>query len=139
MSHQLFRNTRFQRRKPTFGGQKQHLCAVQASTLDEAKPWFAWCKPHVWMKQAAAPHHPNPSGAPTQSYLTYFRSVKFRQFIFTNAPTTHQPPPAPPFQGDGASQPQPPGHTRPGLAPPPNPLPALSHFSQISPNSPLTS
>ena len=96
MSYQLFKNTRFQRRKPTFGGQKQHLCAVQASTLDEAKPWFAWCKHHVWMMQAAAPHHPKPSGAPTQSYLTYFRSVKFRQFIFTNknsndTPTTPSP------------------------------------------------
>ena len=127
MSHQLFKNTRFQHRKPTFGGQKQHLCAVQASTLDEAKPWFAWCKPHVWMKQAAAPHHPKPSGAPTQTYLTYFRSVKFRQYIFTNAPTTHQPPPAPPFQGDGASYPSRPA-TQAGLSlsPLPPPLPLTS-------------
>ncbi len=131
MSHQLFQNTRFQRRKPTFGGLKQHLCAVQATGLDEAKPWFAWCKPLLRMKQAAAPHHPNPSGASTQTYLTYFRSVKFRQFIFTNKNSNNiSNTPSPSFPRRGASTPaaRPP---RPGLAPPPFPLPSLSPLNTL--------
>ncbi len=128
MSHQLFQNTRFQRRKPTFGGLKQHLCAVQATGLDEAKPWFAWCKPLLRMKQAAAPHHPNPSGASTQTYLTYFRSVKFRKFIFTNKSSNDTPTtPSSSFPGGKQASPSRPA-TQAGLSPsplpPPLPLPS---------------